>query len=153
MSAFGVLSLWRPRSDLLTRPLPSPPLSSLHVPPHLATPRPPRPPHSPIHTQRFFLTRPLRAALLASHGVRSFRIHQRPGQAVLVPAGCAHQVMNAADCIKVATDFVSAENVARCWKGASSRLVSSRGAVLCCAVLSRPLLPCSLPWSRSLRRG
>ncbi|TNY23130.1 hypothetical protein DMC30DRAFT_444664 [Rhodotorula diobovata] len=70
----------------------------------------------PIHTQRFFLTRPLRAALLASHGVRSFRIHQRPGQAVLVPAGCAHQVMNAADCIKVATDFVSAENVARCWK-------------------------------------
>ncbi|BGP43495.1 hypothetical protein JCM10449v2_007530 [Rhodotorula kratochvilovae] len=70
----------------------------------------------PIHTQKFFLDSSLRAALLASHGVRSFRVHQRPGQAVFIPAGCAHQVCNMADCIKVATDFVSVENVARCWK-------------------------------------
>ncbi|GAA5844186.1 hypothetical protein JCM9279_001720 [Rhodotorula babjevae] len=70
----------------------------------------------PIHTQRIFLSAPLRAALLASHGVRSFRILQRPHQAVFIPAGCAHQVCNLADCIKVATDFVSVENVARCWK-------------------------------------
>lgn len=80
-------------------------------------------PHSPIHTQRIFLSAPLRAALLASHGVRSFRILQRPHQAVFIPAGCAHQVCNLADCIKVATDFVSTENVARCWKRASRALV------------------------------
>lgn len=53
--------------------------------------------------------------------MRSFRVHQRPGQAVFIPAGCAHQVCNFADCIKVATDFVSVENVARCWKGESQR--------------------------------
>ncbi|GAA6050887.1 hypothetical protein JCM3770_005757 [Rhodotorula araucariae] len=70
----------------------------------------------PIHTQRFYLDAALRAALLASHGVRSFRVHQRPGQAIFIPAGCAHQVCNMADCVKVATDFVSVENVARCWK-------------------------------------
>ncbi|KPV73399.1 uncharacterized protein RHOBADRAFT_55148 [Rhodotorula graminis WP1] len=70
----------------------------------------------PIHTQRIFLSAPLRAALLASHGVRSFRILQRPNEAVFIPAGCAHQVCNLSNCIKVATDFVSVENVARCWK-------------------------------------
>jgi hypothetical protein len=30
---------------------------------------------------------------------------------------CAHQVCNFSDCIKVASDFVSIENVGRCWKG------------------------------------
>jgi hypothetical protein len=30
---------------------------------------------------------------------------------------CAHQVCNFSDCIKVASDFVSVENVGRCWKG------------------------------------
>ncbi|GAA6004585.1 uncharacterized protein JCM10292_005682 [Rhodotorula paludigena] len=70
----------------------------------------------PIHTQKFYLDSSLRAQLFALHGVRSFRVHQRPGQAVFIPAGCAHQVCNFADCIKVATDFVSVENVARCWK-------------------------------------
>jgi lysine-specific demethylase 3 len=29
------------------------------------------------------------------------------GQAVFIPAGCAHQVCNLADCIKIALDFVS----------------------------------------------
>lgn len=60
----------------------------------------------------------MRKQLYKSTGVKSFRIHQRPNQAVFIPAGCAHQVYNKADCIKVATDFVSVENVARCWKGA-----------------------------------
>lgn len=61
----------------------------------------------------------MRKQLYKSTGVKSFRIHQRPNQAVFIPAGCAHQVCNKADCIKVATDFVSVENVARCWKGGS----------------------------------
>lgn len=35
-----------------------------------------------------------------------------------LPCRCAHQVCNFSDCIKVASDFVSKENVARCFKGA-----------------------------------
>lgn len=34
---------------------------------------------------------------------------------------CAHQVCNASDCIKIAIDFVSLENIERCWKGAPSQ--------------------------------
>jgi hypothetical protein len=37
---------------------------------------------------------------------------------------CAHQVCNYADCIKVASDFISFENVGRCWKGTSLTLLS-----------------------------
>ncbi|KAK4057520.1 hypothetical protein OIO90_001589 [Microbotryomycetes sp. JL221] len=70
----------------------------------------------PIHAQQFFLNSALREELLKAKGVKSWRIMQRPGQAVFIPAGCAHQVCNLADCIKVASDFVSIENVARCWK-------------------------------------
>jgi len=68
----------------------------------------------PIHSQHFFLTTGLRKKLHDEYGVRSWRIYQRPGEAVFIPAGCAHQVCNLADCIKVAVDFVSPENVARC---------------------------------------
>ncbi|KAJ7128198.1 Clavaminate synthase-like protein [Mycena crocata] len=46
--------------------------------------------------------------------VKSYRIYQRSGEAVFIPAGCAHQVRNLSDCIKVAIDFVSLENIARC---------------------------------------
>ncbi|GAA5912988.1 hypothetical protein JCM5296_000789 [Sporobolomyces johnsonii] len=69
----------------------------------------------PIHTQIFFLNRALRKRLWEEKGVKSWRVHQRPGQVVFIPAGCAHQVCNFADCIKVASDFVSIENVGRCW--------------------------------------
>ncbi|GAA5875106.1 hypothetical protein JCM16303_005011 [Sporobolomyces ruberrimus] len=70
----------------------------------------------PIHTQRYFLDQKLRKELWEKKGVKSWRIHQKPGQVVFIPAGCAHQVCNFADCIKVASDFVSVENVGRCWK-------------------------------------
>ena len=70
--------------------------------------------NDPIHAQQFFLDSHLRERLYQEHGVRSFRIYQRPGDAVFIPAGCAHQVCNYADCIKVACDFVSPENVERC---------------------------------------
>ncbi|KAJ3776204.1 hypothetical protein FB446DRAFT_778258 [Lentinula raphanica] len=49
-------------------------------------------------------------------GVYSYRVYQRPGEAIFIPAGCAHQVCNLADYIKVAVDFVSPENVQRCEK-------------------------------------
>lgn len=39
---------------------------------------------------------------------------QKLGDAVFVPAGCPHQVRNVKSCIKVALDFVSAENVGEC---------------------------------------
>ncbi|KAI5478095.1 jumonji domain containing protein [Pseudohyphozyma bogoriensis] len=69
----------------------------------------------PIHGQSFYLDRALREQLFEEKGVRSWRIWQKPGQVVFIPAGCAHQVCNFADCIKIASDFVSIENVARCW--------------------------------------
>ena len=36
------------------------------------------------------------------------------GDALLVPAGCAHQVRNVRSCIKVALDFVAPEHVGHC---------------------------------------
>ncbi|KAI0363568.1 Clavaminate synthase-like protein [Pilatotrama ljubarskyi] len=70
--------------------------------------------HDPIHSQQFYLDTSLRQELYKDYGVMSHRIYQRPGEAVFIPAGCAHQVCNLADCIKVACDFVSPENIERC---------------------------------------
>ncbi|KAJ7803966.1 hypothetical protein B0H14DRAFT_3883786 [Mycena olivaceomarginata] len=55
-----------------------------------------------------------RRRLWAKYGVQSYRVYQRAGEAIFIPAGCTHQVWNLSDCIKVAIDFVSPENVARC---------------------------------------
>ncbi|KAH9072972.1 hypothetical protein EDB83DRAFT_2360192 [Lactarius deliciosus] len=68
----------------------------------------------PIHSQQFYLDERLRAELYTKTGVRSHRVFQRQGEAVFIPAGCAHQVCNLSDCIKVAMDFVSPENIERC---------------------------------------
>ncbi|KIL67385.1 hypothetical protein M378DRAFT_102557 [Amanita muscaria Koide BX008] len=68
----------------------------------------------PIHSQQIYLDEVLRKELYDTAGVKSYRVYQRPGEAIFIPAGCAHQVANLADCIKVAIDFVSPENVARC---------------------------------------
>ncbi|KAF8516634.1 hypothetical protein JB92DRAFT_3309464 [Gautieria morchelliformis] len=70
--------------------------------------------NDPIHSQTFYLDVHLRRQLFDEFGVSSWRLYQRPGDAVFIPAGCAHQVVNLADCIKVACDFVSPENVDRC---------------------------------------
>ncbi|CBQ68647.1 conserved hypothetical protein [Sporisorium reilianum SRZ2] len=70
----------------------------------------------PIHIQRFFITAPQRVKLFRKYGVKSWRIHQKAGEAVFIPAGCAHQVCNLTDCVKVAVDFVSPQNVERCFK-------------------------------------
>ncbi|KIK65763.1 hypothetical protein GYMLUDRAFT_39289 [Collybiopsis luxurians FD-317 M1] len=71
-------------------------------------------PTDPIHGQQVFLDEDMRKELADKWGVSSFRVYQRPGEAIFIPAGCAHQVCNLADCIKVAIDFVSPENVTRC---------------------------------------
>jgi lysine-specific demethylase 3 len=46
----------------------------------------------PIHSQFHYLDNSLLAKLYDKYNVYSYRIHQRPGQAVFIPAGCAHQV-------------------------------------------------------------
>lgn len=48
--------------------------------------------HDPIHSQQFYLDVALRKELFEGHGVKSYRIYQRPGDGVFIPAGCAHQV-------------------------------------------------------------
>jgi len=72
--------------------------------------------NDPIHGQTIYLDEDLRRALWEQYGVMSWRFYQRPGDAVFIPAGCAHQVCNMSDCIKVAIDFVSPENIERCEK-------------------------------------
>jgi [histone H3]-dimethyl-L-lysine9 demethylase len=48
--------------------------------------------HDPIHSQLFYLDTTLRQELYTEYGVKSFRVYQKPGEAVFIPAGCAHQV-------------------------------------------------------------
>ncbi|KAJ2661520.1 hypothetical protein IWW48_002388 [Coemansia sp. RSA 1200] len=68
----------------------------------------------PIHNQAAFLTRPDRQRLFHESGARCYRVHQNPGDAVFVPAGSAHQVVNYANAVKVAMDFVSPERISHC---------------------------------------
>ncbi|KAK6507387.1 hypothetical protein TWF481_005822 [Arthrobotrys musiformis] len=71
-------------------------------------------PTDPFHRQNCYLSPEDLEILYTEHGVQSYRILQRPGDAVMIPAGCAHQVRNIKDCIKVAVDFLSPENVEIC---------------------------------------
>jgi lysine-specific demethylase 3 len=48
--------------------------------------------NDPIHAQQFYLDCDLRRELLETYGVKSHRVYQSPGEAVFIPAGCAHQV-------------------------------------------------------------
>lgn len=43
--------------------------------------------------------------------IRPYMLLQGLGDAVVIPAGCAHQVVNLRSSIKIATDFVSCENI------------------------------------------
>ncbi|KAF7330825.1 Clavaminate synthase-like protein [Mycena venus] len=70
----------------------------------------------PIHVQQVYLDDEARRQLWEEYGVKSYRVYQKAGEAVFIPAGCAHQVRNLSDCIKVAIDFVSPENIERCEK-------------------------------------
>jgi hypothetical protein len=70
----------------------------------------------PIHTQQHYLDETLLAELYAKHSIKPWRVYQQQGEAVFIPAGCAHQVCNLTDCIKVAVDFISPHSVGRCFK-------------------------------------
>ncbi|GAB0092943.1 lysine-specific demethylase 3A [Sergentomyia squamirostris] len=73
------------------------------------------PHHDPIHDQEWYLDGPLRERLYKEYGVEGYPIAQCLGDAIFIPAGAPHQVRNLHNCIKVAEDFVSPENVTKCF--------------------------------------
>ncbi|XP_065222139.1 lysine-specific demethylase 3B-like isoform X6 [Planococcus citri] len=73
------------------------------------------PNHDPIHDQSWYLDGPLRERLKKEYMVEGYAIVQCLGDAVFVPAGTPHQVRNLLNCIKIAEDFVSPENVSHCF--------------------------------------
>ncbi|KAI3410562.1 uncharacterized protein J3R85_018770 [Psidium guajava] len=70
----------------------------------------------PIHDQTLYLTERHKKQLKEEYNVEPWTFEQQLGEAVLIPAGCPHQVRNRQSCIKVALDFVSPENVQECVK-------------------------------------
>lgn len=68
----------------------------------------------PIHDQTWYMDQVLLDRLSSEYGVDSYAILQCMGDAILIPAGAPHQVKNLQNCIKVANDFVSPENVRYC---------------------------------------
>ncbi|XP_034238859.1 lysine-specific demethylase 3B-like [Thrips palmi] len=73
------------------------------------------PHHDPIHDQSWYLDAVLRMRLEKEYGVTGYAIVQCLGDAVFIPAGAPHQVRNLHNCVKVAEDFVSPENVTHCF--------------------------------------
>jgi JmjC domain, hydroxylase len=49
-------------------------------------------PGDPIHSQTIYLSPKLLQLLFDLYAIKPFTIHQRPGEAVFIPVGCAHQV-------------------------------------------------------------
>jgi len=88
--------------------------------------------NDPIHSQHYYFGPSDLEALGKHYGVVPYMVHQKVGEAVFIPAGCAHQVSgllimisasssshcpqvsNEAHCIKVASDFLSIKAIDVC---------------------------------------
>lgn len=46
----------------------------------------------PVHSQKYYLSDAKLARLKDMHGISPWTLHQRVGDAILIPAGCIHQV-------------------------------------------------------------
>lgn len=57
----------------------------------------------------------MRKRLYAEYGVEGYAYPQCAGDVVFIPAGAPHQVRNVHNCIKIAEDFVSPENLEWCF--------------------------------------
>jgi hypothetical protein len=53
--------------------------------------------------------------LRQQHHVAPIRVYQKPGDAILIPAGCAYQLACSASHVSVSCSFITAENVNRFW--------------------------------------
>ncbi|CRK91833.1 CLUMA_CG005455, isoform A [Clunio marinus] len=67
----------------------------------------------PIHDQNWYIDVELRQRF-KENDIEEYMIVQYEGDAVFIPAGAPHQVLNVLDCIKVALDFVAPENISEC---------------------------------------
>jgi len=73
-------------------------------------------PHNdPIHDQSVYLDGQLRQRLFDEYAVVGYAYPQCEGDTIFIPAGAPHQVRNIHNCIKVAEDFVSPENLEWCF--------------------------------------
>ncbi len=68
----------------------------------------------PLHNQDCFIDVNIREKL-ARFNIEGYTIVQWEGDAIFVPAGAPHQVLNIFDCVKVALDFVSPESISECF--------------------------------------
>ncbi|KAJ8692136.1 hypothetical protein PTI98_009474 [Pleurotus ostreatus] len=67
-----------------------------------------------IHAQHTYLAPDDLKDLAQKYDVHPYVFTQRGNQAVLIPTGCAHQVLNLSPCAKIAVDFLSHHSIARC---------------------------------------
>ncbi|GJW14222.1 zinc finger domain of monoamine-oxidase A repressor R1 [Tanacetum coccineum] len=70
----------------------------------------------PIHDRTFYLNMDHKRRLKEEFGIEPWTFVQKLGDAVFIPAGCAHQVRNLKSCTQVAVDFVSPESFYECLK-------------------------------------
>jgi lysine-specific demethylase 3 len=87
-----------------------------------------KPHEDPIHNQDWYVDVKLKRAL-EEKGISFYTIIQYEGDCIFVPAKTPHQVTNIFDCIKIALDFVTPENVSECFNLTNEfRLLSTRHA-------------------------
>ncbi|KAJ9072026.1 hypothetical protein DSO57_1031439 [Entomophthora muscae] len=105
----------------------------------------------PIHDQAFYLTDTLLEKLFKEEGVRPFLIKQKVGEAIIIPAGCPHQVRNLYPCIKIALGFVTPESAPVCVKLAKEFCMLPQGHTRNSDILNIPTL-LTQAWGTCMQR-